>query len=215
VKLLAPSDMKNSLITNIAAAWAQIDATAARKWADQLPEGLERQVGLTNVAESWADTEPKAAAEFSETLPRGIIRQRAIVAVMGRWVTQSPIDAARWGATIDDPETQRLAMSELMNLWAVLDPQEAGDWIRSLAKGATAQAASAAYVDAVLYWAPDLAAERALVLDPGLSEAKLVECFERWNQLDQAGARRWLDQSHLPDELVTRCRPAGSTSARK
>jgi hypothetical protein len=176
---------------------------------------LERQLGLTNVAESWADSEPKAAAAFSEQLPRGVVRQRAIVAIMGRWVTQSPIDAAKWGVTIEDPETQRLAMAELMNLWAALDPQQAGDWIRSLSKGATAQAASAAYVDAVLYWAPDLATEQALGLDSGLREEKLVQCFERWNQLDQAAAKRWLDQNALPDELATRCRFAGSTSDRK
>jgi hypothetical protein len=112
-------------------------------------------------------------------------------------VTQNPQDAAAFAARIEDPETQRMAFAELLNLWGALDPEESGDWVRSLPKGASAQSATGAYVDAVLFWAPDRAAELAITLDAGFREEKLKQCLERWRQLDEEAANRWLEENSL------------------
>jgi len=54
--------------------------------------------------------------------------------------------------------------------------------------------ATGAYVDAVFYWAPDLAAELATTLDAGFREEKLKQCLGRWKQLDGKAATKWEKQ---------------------
>jgi hypothetical protein len=211
VKDLPPGDMKNSLITNIAAAWALRDPVAAQRWAFLLPQGPEQELGLINVAESWADYRPEAAAAFAQQLPPGEIRRRAIVSVTGRWVTQNPVAAGQWAEKIGDLETQRMAMAELMNFWGILDPEQAGAWIHSLAPGPAAQAAISGYIDAVVYWAPDLAAQHALALDPPFRDEKLVPSVGRWLELDPAAAKQWLKKTNVPKETKERCLAAASS----
>lgn len=82
----------------------------------------------------------------------------------------------------------------------------------TLPPGVPLQSAAASYVDAVQFWAPDLAAEQALRLDPGFREEKLVQCFERWMQIDPAGARAWLADKELAEEVKQRCLAFGSTA---
>jgi hypothetical protein len=42
-------------------------------------------------------------------------------------------------------------------------------------------------------------------LEGGLREAKLIQCFERWLQLDVSSARQWLEKAALPPEIKDRC----------
>jgi hypothetical protein len=77
--------------------------------------------------------------------------------------------------------------------------------VDGLPDGTTLQNAATAYVDAAQFWAPDLAAERALRLGPGVREEKLVQCCRRWMQLDPRGARAWLDGRKLAEDVKQRC----------
>lgn len=200
VKLLPLDDTRRALTMNIAGAWAARDPQKAIVWARSLPDESEQEAAFANLAESWADASPREAAEFAAQLPPQF-RQRAALAVIGRWATQFPRQAAEWAIQIPDTGVRTRGLAEVLTIWMAVDPEAARVWAKAVTPAPLRDLALGACVDALLEWAPDVAARQALeIADPESRWQRVESGLARWLEIDAPAARRWLEAAELPAE---------------
>jgi hypothetical protein len=167
------------LLSAIAGTWARQDPSAAVKWAAQLPDSVNRDVGLTSALGEMARHDPAAAAlaatPFLQPDPASE-------------TTTSPV---RDLATV------------LADIWGNADPAAAAGWVRQLPPG-QAQLEAAGTL-ATVWAASDITAAvawSATIDDPSLKSAVVAHLGTTWGAIEPDRALAWLDS--LPPESAAR-----------
>jgi hypothetical protein len=192
--LTMPSNRSSrELIQNLANSWAQTDAAAALKWAEQLPEGLGKRDALAIVRFQLAKQDPEETSAEIRQLPAGDARNSLISNLAAQWGSTNPQSAIDWANTLPENE-KKLAMSNLVGAWAQNDPLAAGTYVAQMPSG---EAQSQATMSVVSSWAtknPDQTAAWVLQFPEGeLRQQGIREVVSIWTLNDSKSVQNWAE----------------------
>lgn len=122
------------LTGSLADSLAKKDVSAAREWAQTLPEGDLRNRALHRVAEEWVKTDAPAASEWIRTLPSGELRDGAARELSGTLSRRDPVSAFEWARSIQNAKLREGALYGVMQSWREQDPDAAKAALESLPK---------------------------------------------------------------------------------
>jgi hypothetical protein len=120
----------------VATAWARQNLSESIAWAQQLPEGADRQGAFLSIAYEAAFTNPREALVLAgqmTVLPekRDLISQAA-----SSWAADAPEIAAGWAKQIQDQPLREQVLAAIAIAWADKDPFAAAQLvIGSLSQG--------------------------------------------------------------------------------
>jgi hypothetical protein len=120
------------LTSALADSLAGKDVTAAREWAQNLPNGDLRDRALHQVAEEWVKSDAPAASEWIRTLPAGKLRDGAARELTGVLSRRDPVSAFEWARSIENEELRKGALQNVMHNWQEQDPDAAKAALESL-----------------------------------------------------------------------------------
>lgn len=114
----------------LAAAIVSIDSEEALDWAEDLPQGLQRQIAINEVCLGIAAEAPRAAADLaSSRLPAESEFEDTFAEIDVQWAVQEPLEAADWAARFPVGTMRTKSLASVIRVW---DPVQAEAWASSL-----------------------------------------------------------------------------------
>jgi hypothetical protein len=203
--LFPPGEARNRSLADIGRHWLTFsqDDEAARRWADLLSPGAERDAFLAGLCGRLQATAPEQAARVVADMSAGRPQVEAARTLAWYWVRFEAEPAAAWAANLPNGLARLQSLPVVAEYWAGQDAGAASDWLRALpADGALAEAIEAFVAQA----SPPQAA--AVWVERIGNEEKRYQAIEKiarqWLSQDTEAARTWLQQTSLPAERKER-----------
>ena len=199
---LPSSDARNELIARAASEWAGHDPQQIASWAENISDQHLREDVISKVAVTWGESDPAKAAELAILqLSDGKPKNDAVIGIVQRWVQTKPSDAAAWVSNFPEGDLRETAAREVANLWTDRNAADAGKWVNDLPPGKSKDAAVNTYVQKIAVALPEAAAQWAATIpELDLREREMLAVAESWLAKDPQAARRWIQNSTLPNE---------------
>jgi len=179
------------LIQNLATSWAQNDADAALKWAEQLPEGLGKRDALAIIRFQLEQQDPAEVAAQINTMPAGDSRNTLISSLATQWGMRDPAKAIEWANGLPESE-KSLALSQLVGAWANQSPLDAGKFVAQLPPGEMQNQTAMSVVSSWANQDPGMTAAWVMQFpDSNLQEQGIRELVNIWSINDSEGAKNW------------------------
>lgn len=179
------------------------DDEAARRWADQLPAGAERDAFLSGLCGRLQVSFPEQAAQLVANMSAGRAQTEAAQALAWHWAGSDPEPAAAWAGNLPDGPARLQSLPVVAGKWAKDDAVAASGWLRTL----PADSALAHAIEAFVTQANQPQVTSAWVESIG-DEEKRCQAIEKiahqWLPVDAEAARTWLQQTSLPVERKER-----------
>jgi len=114
----------SNVLENLVQQWAEIDESAACRFADNKPAGVERDHLLSRIALARSRTNPAAAAKLvAEQISPGVAQNEAAISVLYQWALRDPDAAWAWAQLFPASNLRDRAMREVANVAAAqLEP---------------------------------------------------------------------------------------------
>ena len=119
---------ENSL-SQLMAAWADVDPTAAIAWIEVQPIGADREQALEALVDRWAAHDMSAAIEWTKKqLPSPMV-DRLCVQFVSKLTIGDPDQAMEFFARIVDPAFRQQALRIFARYWFLRAPDQIGGWL--------------------------------------------------------------------------------------
>jgi hypothetical protein len=181
------------------------DANEATRWAEALPDDLERRFKLQafrRVAAALALWDPVAAAAWAEKhadAPYGDGLYRH--AVTTAWVERDPQAVVDWLATLPAGAARDAALREAFRRWMAKHPGDATAWMAGAERESWRQPALEVLALRTAREDPLRALELAALLsDDDKQMGTIVKIGRFWLRQEPGAAQAWLDTAELPSE---------------
>jgi hypothetical protein len=191
----------------IVSAWSQRDWQAASDWVNQLPAGGARDAALKGLCQGLAASQPEKAAAFVASMPPGSAQSEAAADVVNRWAQQDPKATAQWVRAFPEGQARERAAGNLIITWALVarQPAEAAQWLQTEPAGSARDRLAQNFVNIMEDTRPDLAAPWVNAFtDEAMRQDHVEQIARAWLARDPDAARRWLQETPLPDEKKQR-----------
>jgi hypothetical protein len=196
--------------------WAESDAQAASRWAEQLPESSTpedslRSSALEAVAIVRADASLEDASAWVKQLPDSPSRNPAILAVANEAVRSEPMEALRLAVDLpaDAPRDQLIQRAAME--WATKDPGAARDWGLQITEPGMRNQVLSAVATAWSENDPKSAAALAYQEISGQAQSDaVIGIVQRWAQKQPQAAVSWVQQ--FPDGPLKQAARASLTA---
>ncbi len=159
---VASPTLRDQYLGEVLATWSRSDWDGALNWAQQLPDGSDKQLALihlsyhwsqidpegaltyaaglstcsgqllSTLASQWAAADPEAAASWIVNLPPGTLRDSILPGVISIWAEHSPADAAAFLLTLPPGNDIDQALVSVVSSWSRTDPQATVAWMENL-----------------------------------------------------------------------------------
>jgi len=176
--------------------WAESDLPAAMLWAEQLPPGECRELGIKGIALVMAGNNLTAAAQWVQQLPDDKARQSALTAVAYEMARTDPLQALTLAITLPESPTRDELLKNAAAQWAEGDSQAAADWASQINDQPLRTKVLATIATTWGGTDPVKAATMALDSLPAgrAQDNALVGIVQRWARRDPAQAAAWVAQ---------------------
>jgi len=180
------------LIHALVNAWSQTDAKSALAWAEQLPEGSDKQEALVTIRFQLASQDPEAAAEQVAHLAESDSTSALIAAIAGHWAVSNPSKAIEWASTLGESD-KTLAMGNVMGVWARRDPVAAANYVSQLPGGEIQNEAARSVISSWAKQDPQATAAWVLEFPAGdLRDHGINVLVTDWNMSAPEKAQDWV-----------------------
>lgn len=177
-------------------------AEGAAQWSETLPDGPLKGSAMSRIAEAYVRKNPQAAASWASRFASEEYAADAITRIGGRWAQSDPVAAVGWLEGLPPGSGQNAGLRNAFGDWEDRDPAAAGEYLLSMQPSAKRDAAISGFATGYAWQNPQLSITWAQeIQDPGLRQSSLRRAGEAYLRTDPAGARSWLANSGLPDDL--------------
>lgn len=119
---------ENSM-SQLMAAWADVDPTAALAWIELQPAGAEREKALETLVDRWSAHDMKAAIEWTKKqLPSAMVDRLCVQFVSGLTIGD-PDQAMELAARVLDPASRQRALRAFARYWFLRAPDQTRAWL--------------------------------------------------------------------------------------
>jgi hypothetical protein len=172
------------------------------------PSGMEDVLASEIVRQRGME----AARAALDALPAGTFRDSLSLTLARRFASADPAGGARWALGLAAGDTRSLAVAEIVRGWANADPIAAGNFVAKLPAGPDGDRSRESYAYAVVQKDPAASIAWANVIIDPTRRLSAVEAVARtWMAADPPGAKAWLAQNPLPDEVKARIQALGGS----
>lgn len=180
-----------------------------------LPASEERDQALRSLVSRWAQFDPLAAGALVRQSPelQNSSFARALTTV---WMSQDPAAAVEWTFQMPDPAERVEVLKNVVTQWAYRDDISASEWLRNRDLGSEydpviasfSQAAARKEVEGAMVWADS-------IQDSDLHSRTVKQIYRMWQARDSEAARKALEATRLPPEVIKETIDAGPAEAQK
>ncbi len=183
-----PGAARESWITTVAAAYANIEPARAVQWV----KTFEHEPGYPRIVQQLAMTasgrNPEAALEIVNHTVVGKDRERVLAEIMSMLAHQAPDSAASLLDELSDESLRLQSIGAVATAWAQFDPDAALKWMTSLPPGPSRDRALIGIIGAAAASA-DETLSLIRQVSPDLRQTAVLNAAQRLSRTDPEGMR--------------------------
>lgn len=122
-------EARSEAYARVATAWARQELPQSVAWAQQLPEGADRQAALLNIAYEAVSTDPKAALTLASQVSIPPEKNDLVNQAAANWAAKDPDEAANWAGQIQDQPLREQVLAAIATSLADTDPYAAAQLV--------------------------------------------------------------------------------------
>lgn len=196
-------DFGDEFVMNIAGQWASTDPGAASTWASTITHSDARAIAHLEIGTEWAMEDPNQATAWINSLKTDDDKLYASLGVALGWSEHDPGAALGWAVgTVQNPGQRQRIIEDVMLDWTSTDPTAAAEWLNQQPKGPLNDEVLSTFSSAIVDVDPVSAVTwGSTITDEAKRTETVSSLLEEWIAMDGNGAREWLNNSKLSDDL--------------
>ncbi len=188
-----PDATQYDLVDDIASAWAGSNPTAARQWAEGLPEGRSKTRAMTTLINNVSSSDPQTGAQMALSLGNESSRNSSIQSLAAKWAGNDSEAALAWIETLPGGSTRERAMQGLISGIAGNEPRTAAEYVAGLPAGKIQDSAALTVVSRWASSEPGAAADWAAQFPEGNTrQGAMRSVMNTWGKSDAPTASQFL-----------------------
>ncbi|MFD2255247.1 hypothetical protein ACFSSA_01035 [Luteolibacter algae] len=194
---------KEHALKAIASTWSETDIAGAIDWVNSLDEH-EHPLVLPLIIRGMAQSDPAVASGYLKYISGN--RDQVIGDIIRSWGDKDPQAAAEWMVRGTSVEEQNFLMAPLLTKWVGEDVKMARGWVLEQNKGASKDAAVAAYVRATASGIEkpldlvDMASKE--ITDPTKRERVITDALVSWARKEPQASKAFAENYGLSNKAL-------------